>query len=109
MTGEFKAPASASSRGKQETMTELAASLLKLEGKKIEVVPNSEAGKAKIISDEDLNMLLDRSPEVFADRGKGWASKDGEEKEQAAFKVYDGQVDEGNDALARVMGESEEC
>jgi ATP-dependent DNA helicase len=90
-------------------MVELAASLLKLEGERIEVVPNSEVGRARIISDEDLDMMLDRSPEAFAGRGKGWASKDGEQKEQAAFKVYDGLVDEGNDALARVMGESEEC
>lgn len=108
MAGKFKTPTSALG-GKQETMAELAASLLKLEGEKIEVVPNSEAGKAGIASDEELNMLLDRSPEAFADRGKGWTSKDGEQKGQAAFKVYDGPVDEGNDALARVMGESEEC
>jgi ATP-dependent DNA helicase len=102
-------PASAANRGKPETMVEMATSLLKLEGEKIEVVSNTDAGKARVISDEDLNMLLDRSPEVFSHRGKGWASKGGEQKDTAAFKVYEAPVDEGNDALARMMGEDMEC
>ena len=106
-SGKFKMPTSIAGRGKQESMAELAASLLKLEEEKIEVVRDTNVGK--VISDQDLEMLLDRSPEVFATRGKGWVSKEGKEKTAAAFKVYDTLVGEGNDALARVMGEEAEC
>ena len=99
----------------------MAVSLLKLEGEKIEVVPNTAAGKAGVISDADLEMLLDRRPEVFVDRGKGWTSsgenapgkgvpgmdvkKTGTTKKPAAFAVYEAPVQEGNDALAHMMGE----
>jgi ATP-dependent DNA helicase len=112
--GKFKMPTLVANRGKQETMAELAASLLKLEGEKIEVVSDSGKGKAGVISDEDLDALLDRSENVFVDRGKGWTSKSaGVKKEKGVrctkFKVYDGPVDEGNDALGRMMGEAVEC
>jgi ATP-dependent DNA helicase len=105
-------PASKASRGKPETMAEIAASLLKLEGEKIHVVPNNEAGKASVLSDEDLELLLDRKPEVFADRGQGWtsgkAADGGQEvdgKAKAAFAVFEAPMDEGNDALAKLLGE----
>ncbi|KIM88017.1 hypothetical protein PILCRDRAFT_268568 [Piloderma croceum F 1598] len=113
--GKFKMPASKASRGKPETMAEIAASLLKLEGEKIHVVPNNEAGKASVLSDEDLELLLDRKPEVFADRGQGWTSgkaaeggKEVDGKAKAAFAVFDAPVDEGNDALAKLLGEDME-
>ncbi|KAF8879586.1 SNF2 family N-terminal domain-containing protein [Infundibulicybe gibba] len=115
--GKFKTPAAAVRHGKPETMAEMAAALLKLEGEKINVVPNTAEGKASVLSDEDLDMLLDRRPEVFADRGKGWTStrdaQDGENSAAAlgkktAFAVYDGPVDEGNDALAKMLGEDVE-
>jgi ATP-dependent DNA helicase len=95
-------------------MAEMAASLLQLEGEKIDVVPNTAEGKAGVLSDEDLEMLLDRSPSVFADRGKGWTSTgDALEGSQAAvpvgkktaFAVYEAPVDQGNDALAKMLGE----
>lgn len=98
-------------RGKGETIAEIAASLLKLEGEKIEVVPSSEAGKAKIISDSDLEKLLDRSPEVFAGRGKGWTSgaktvgQEQPESGDVAFEVFQAPVDQCNDGLAAIMGE----
>lgn len=104
-------PASKASRGKPETMAEMAASLLKLEGEKIDVVPNTEAGKANVLSDEDLEMLLDRSPEVFTDRGRGWTSGKTAERGQdvdakkTAFAVFEAPVDKGNDALAQLLGE----
>lgn len=66
-------PASATAE-KRETMAEMAASLLALEGEKIEVVPDTEAGKKSIMSDADLDVLLDRSEEVFKGRGAGWTS-----------------------------------
>lgn len=110
----------------------MAASLLRLEGEKIEVVPNTKEGKASVLSDKDLDMLLDRSPEVFAGRGKGWThttakpSSDSDPSPspsatpskrkrgarvaeakgtRAAFAVYDAPVDEGSDALAKMFGE----
>ena len=100
--------------------------LLKLEGEKIDVVPNTEAGKSEVLSDKDLDILLDRSPEVFADRVKGWTSADAEarkdvervevpmeadggreRKAKAAFAVFEGVADEGNDALANMLGEGD--
>ena len=105
-------PASKASRGKPETMAEMAASLLKLEGEKIDVVPNTKAGKANVLSDEDLNVLLDRRPEVFADRGQGWTSDKSAEgghqvdgTRKTAFAVFEAPVEQGNDALAKLLGE----
>lgn len=97
-------PASAA-RGKPQTMAEMASSLLRLEGEKIEVASNGDS----VISDEDLDVLLDRRPEVFAERGKGWTSKEGVQENKAAFAVYNASVEEGNDALAKMMGEDMEC
>ncbi|KAF8530036.1 SNF2 family DNA-dependent ATPase [Hysterangium stoloniferum] len=109
--GKFRMPGS-KARTKNESMAEMAASLLKLEGEKIEVVPDSEAGKAKIISDADLEQLLDRSPEVFAGRGKGWNSgaKGGDQAkpDDVAFEVFQAPVDQCNDSLAVMMGETVE-
>ena len=108
--GKFRMPGS-TSRGKGESFAETAASLLKLEGEKIEVVPSSEVGKAKIISDSDLEKLLDRSSEVFAGRGKGWTSGARAVKGRAhdtgdvAFEVFQAPVDQCNDGLAAMMGE----
>jgi ATP-dependent DNA helicase len=112
-------------------MAEMAANLLRLEGEKIEVVSDTKEGKAGVLSDKDLEVLLDRSPEVFADRGKGWSSSaavPGSEElsesagaagsatasddlaskgkgRRAAFAVYEAPADEGNDALAKMFGE----
>jgi ATP-dependent DNA helicase len=115
--GKFKMPAG-NTKSKPETMAEMAASLLKLEGEQIEVVPSTAAGKASVISDEDMEMLLDRRAEVFADRGLGWNSTSAKTEaaaadmaagavgeKQAAFAVYQPAVDEGHDALAKMMGE----
>lgn len=105
-------PASKASRSKPETMAEMAASLLKLEGEKIDVIPNTAAGKAHVLSDGDLEVLLDRSPAVFADRGQGWTSVNivkgrpaADGKRTAAFEVFEAPVEEGNDALAKLFGE----
>ncbi|KAF8151445.1 SNF2 family N-terminal domain-containing protein [Crassisporium funariophilum] len=125
--GKFKMPAAAAST-KRETMAEMAASLLRLESEKIEVVPNTKEGKQGVISDADLDALLDRRPEVFAERGKGWTSsgaaagnaqsdKSTDEKvelihaagsgKKAAFAVYEAPVEESSDALAKMLGEEE--
>ncbi|CAL1702831.1 unnamed protein product [Somion occarium] len=102
--GKFKAPTQ-TGNGKPETMAEMAASLLKLEGEKIQVVPDTAEGKASVISDEELDMLLDRRPEVFSDRVKGWTSRTKRETEKTAFAVYDAPVHEGSHMLAGMMGE----
>ncbi|KAJ7723043.1 SNF2 family DNA-dependent ATPase [Mycena metata] len=101
--GKFKMPASADANapGKRTTMAEMAADLLRLEGEQIDVLPTTtHAGDADVLSDADLEALLDRSPEVFADRGTGWKSS---AKGQAAFAVFEPPADAGSDALAGLM------
>lgn len=119
LPGKFKKPAAAAGKSKPETMAEMAAELLRLEGEKIDVVPNTAEGKAGVLSDEDLEVLLDRRPQVFADRGEGWTSSGktaGREADagvvpemadgkRTAFAVYQAPVDQGNDALAKMLGE----
>ncbi|KAF9066436.1 SNF2 family N-terminal domain-containing protein [Rhodocollybia butyracea] len=110
--GKFRMPtAAAQLSGKNESMAEMAASLLRLEGEKIDVVPNTTEGKANVLTDAELDALLDRSPEVFTDRGKGWTSADAsgtvEGSKKAAFAVYEAAINEGNDALAMMLGEDE--
>jgi ATP-dependent DNA helicase len=58
-------------RGKQsaESMTGMAKALLDLEGEEINVAKSGD----QIISDADLEVLLDRSPEAYA-REKGWSA-----------------------------------
>lgn len=106
-------PTAAAARGKPETMAEMAASLLRLEGEQIEVVPGTAAGRASVLDDADLNMLLDRSPAVFEERGRGWTSEaakgaakgEKEAKGGEAFAVFEAPVDQGNEALANMLGE----
>ncbi|KAF7348923.1 SNF2 family DNA-dependent ATPase [Mycena venus] len=103
--GKFKMPA-ADAGSKRTTMAEMAADLLRLEGEQIDVLPTTtQAGDENILSDADLEALLDRSPEVFADRGTGWRSS---AKGQAAFAVFEPPPDAGSDALAGMMGEETE-
>ncbi|KAJ6577684.1 SNF2 family N-terminal domain-containing protein [Mycena capillaripes] len=101
--GKFKMPAADAGAGKRTTMAEMAADLLRLEGEQIDVLPTTtHAGDTDVLSDADMEALLDRSPEVFADRGTGWRSS---AKGQAAFAVFEPPPDAGSDALAGMMGE----
>ena len=79
--GEFVNPTAAKG-SKNQALAEMAMELHRLEGEKIQVVPNTEAGKASVISDEELE--LDRRPEVFAGRQKGWTSTGQVKEEEAA-------------------------
>ncbi|PFH47228.1 hypothetical protein AMATHDRAFT_68199 [Amanita thiersii Skay4041] len=138
--GKFKKPAAAAGVNgvnAAKSMAEVAAALLRLEADKIEVVPPpSEGGEGGyvVLSDEELDILLDRRPEVFTQRGRGWTNvgqrgeeeevlmedkEDEKEKEEvervvgvsgkrAAFAVYEAPKDVGNDALARMLGEDVE-
>ncbi|KAH9915232.1 SNF2 family N-terminal domain-containing protein [Fomitopsis serialis] len=103
--GEFKDPTLAPSRNRKETMAAMAAALLKLEGEQIEVVPSTAAGKASVISDEELD--------VYMERGRGWTSAGSAEGKggaarTAAFAVYEAPVTKGGDFLADMLGEEEE-
>lgn len=102
------------------TIADMAADLLRLEGEKIDVVPDVEddgdddddGGKRKgcdkhrdrVLSDRHLDMLLDRSPEVFESRGLGWTSG-ADEIKKAAFAVYEAPKNQGTDALTAMMDE----
>ncbi|KAG1840030.1 SNF2 family N-terminal domain-containing protein [Suillus tomentosus] len=104
--GKFKLPGQGAPKLNPQSMTELAADLLKLEGEQIDVVTNTSVeGKKRVLSDEDLNMLLDRSGAVFTDRKKGWKSEESGAGKRAAFAVYEAPVHEGNDLVAKIMGE----
>ena len=121
----------------------MAAQLLQLEGEHIEVVQNTADGKRGIISDAELDMLLDRRKEVFEGRGVGWKSgasvknrggvvaggratptaaasaaavtaatataspgrRANVDRKSDLFEVYEAPKDEGNDALAHMLGE----
>lgn len=90
-------------------MAEMAQTLLQLESEKIHIVSSVQDTKAnELISDEALEKLLDRSPEVFEVRGKGWKvdrAKDELKGEITAFEVFQQAEDQGNNGLARMMGE----
>ena len=90
-------------------MTDMAKELLNLEGEKIDVVSE----KDMVISDAALEALLDRSPEVFAQRALGWTSAESERRangkktKNVAFEVFEQQTDEASEGLAHMMGEDE--
>ncbi|KAF8553112.1 hypothetical protein OG21DRAFT_1414866 [Imleria badia] len=107
--GKFKMPGQVG-RTKADNIADMAAALLRLEGDHIEVVPETREGKQGVLSDQDLDMLLDRSEAVYADRHKGWSSeREGGVGEapgrKAAFAVYEAPVHGGNELVARIMGE----
>ncbi|KAF8497837.1 SNF2-family ATP dependent chromatin remodeling factor snf21 [Russula emetica] len=132
--GKFKVPIGGSAKAGEarQTIAEMASQLLELEGEHIEVVQNTSDGKRGIISDAELDMLLDRRKEVFEGRGVGWKSgaasvknRSGvagdrataaaatasrgranvDKRESDLFEVYEAPKDEGNDALAHMLGE----
>jgi ATP-dependent DNA helicase len=136
LSGKFKAPIGGGAKAGEarQTIAEMATQLLELEGEHIEVVQNTAAGKRGVISDAELDMLLDRRKEVFEGRGVGWKSGasasvknrtgggvvagDRATTADAAaataglgraksdlFEVYEAPKDEGNDALAHMLGE----
>jgi len=107
----------------RQTIAEMAAQLLELE-----VVQRTAAGKQRgIIGDAELDMLLDRRREVVEGRRVGWKSsrrrgkgasssggaRSASEEESpwrgdardGLFEVYEAPADEGNDALAHMLGE----
>ncbi|KAK6966481.1 SNF2 family N-terminal domain-containing protein [Favolaschia claudopus] len=105
--GKFQMPvtADAPTSKRSTTMAEMAADLLRLEGERV-LPTTTQAGDETILSDADLEALLDRSPEVFAYRGTGWRSSGGNnEKGEAAFAVFEPPVDAGSEVLSGMMGE----
>ena len=99
------------------------AQLVVLEGNHIEVVQSTAAGASerRVISDAELDMMVDRRKEVFERRGVGWksgaagkdAKGDGINSTRAGttcdwrglFEMYEAPAAEGNDALAHMLGE----
>ena len=111
LAGKFKMPGEVG-RTKADNIADMAAALLRLEGDHIEVVADTREGKEGVLSDRDLGMLLDRSEAVFTDRRKGWSSEQGagagageEGGKKAAFVVYEAPVHNGNELVAKIMGE----
>ena len=106
--GKFKQLGSQPTKPK-ETMSDMAKELLSLEGEKIDVVSE----KDMVISNAALDALLDRSPEIFAQRALGWTSAESERRTSGkktanvAFEVFEQQADEANEGLAHMMGEDE--
>nr|XP_018266547.1 helicase [Kwoniella dejecticola CBS 10117]OBR88705.1 helicase [Kwoniella dejecticola CBS 10117] len=102
-------------KAKAESTAEMAKALLELEGEEIDVVSKDD----KIISDADLDILLDRSPAAFA-RQKGWSAglgKTGADRkaqmkqgEKTAFEVFEAAKDDagGLDTMFAGDGEMEE-
>jgi len=145
LSGKFKVPIGGNAKAGEarQTITEMAAQLLQLEGEHIEVVQNTADGKRGIISDAELDMLLDRRKEIFEGRGVGWKSgasvknrggvvvgdratptsaaataataaasvmaspgrRANVDRKSDLFEVYEAPKDEGNDALAHMLGE----
>ncbi|KAH9968395.1 hypothetical protein BJV74DRAFT_990676 [Russula compacta] len=109
----------------RQTIAEMAAPLLELEGEHIEVMQSTAAGKRSVISDTELDMLLDPRKQVFEDCGVGWtsgaASKDAMgdginartgmtraghvDADNGLYEVYEAPVYVGNDELAHMPGE----
>ena len=97
---------------KQQTMAQIAADLLRLEGEQIKVVPKGEVGKKTVLlSDQELEMLFNRNIGEMANRGQGWNSagvnpKESDAKTTAAFAVFNGPMEQdGSDMMSRLMGE----
>ncbi|TYJ55066.1 hypothetical protein B9479_004290 [Cryptococcus floricola] len=99
--------------GGKETVAEMAKALLALEGEEINVVSKDD----QVISDADLDILLDRSPAAFA-REKGWSAglgktgADGRAEqlkkgEKTLFEVFES-AKEGEGGLSGMFGGTEE-
>ncbi|KAJ7054836.1 SNF2 family DNA-dependent ATPase [Mycena amicta] len=119
--GKFKMPTTHEGAAKQHqtSMAEMAAELLRLSSE-ADADDVLHAGDL-LLSDADMDALLDRSPEVFAGRGEGWRSGTGNGKSgaqgktgQHAFEVFEPAADASGEGmgvgvgLEGIMGESEE-
>jgi ATP-dependent DNA helicase len=133
LIGKFRRPGQLVSKEKEDTS--LADDVLRLDTEHITVVPNTAEGRKEVISDRDLDLMLDRNEEVFKERGVGWASKavlagsvaadakmdkdmnrggvksgrtvaGGEDgKERVAFEVFEAQTEGTNAGLTKMFGE----
>ncbi|WVQ64621.1 uncharacterized protein L199_002788 [Kwoniella botswanensis] len=99
-------------KSKVESTAEMAKALLELDGEEIDVVSKDD----KIISDADLDILLDRSPAAFA-RQKGWSAglgKSGADRkaqiqkgERTAFEVFEAAKDDAGGLDTMFGGDGE--
>ncbi|PWN28122.1 hypothetical protein BDZ90DRAFT_246039 [Jaminaea rosea] len=110
--GAFKLPAGAVSdalsggsksgggSGKNESMVDMARSLLALEGEKVQLAGEDD----EVISQKTLDLLLDRSEAAYA-RGMGWSAQ-GASGSDPAFEVTETAADGANEDLARLMADA---
>ncbi|EPQ26329.1 uncharacterized protein PFL1_05978 [Pseudozyma flocculosa PF-1] len=108
--GKFRLPAGYNAGGaggvkrkKEDEMAEMASNLLKLEGEQVQLAGEDD----EIISQANLEKLLDRSPAAY-ERRTGWVtSRSGGEGDeaggQAAFEVTETVVDEANEEIAKLL------
>ncbi|CAO1630516.1 unnamed protein product [Parajaminaea phylloscopi] len=104
--GMFKVPGMSSSEilnrssaakgSKQESMQDMAKSLLALEGEKVQLAGEDD----EIISDSVLEQLLDRSDAAYA-RKMGWVASGADGAD--AFEVTETTADGANEDLAKLM------
>ena len=103
-SGKFRLPAGYNSsrrkREKEDDVAALASELLRLEGETVVTGENDE-----VISDANLDKLLDRSEAAYA-RRTGWVTSV-EGSSNAAFEVTETVADEANEEIAKLLaGES---
>lgn len=90
--GKFKSPANSSKDKKQEsTIRELADILASEDGEQVQIVAEGD----KVISDADIEKLLDRSPSVFESKN---TSETNQFREMEASELQDGK----NEVLATI-------
>ena len=113
--GKFRLPAgyqsSSSGAGKkkkgEEEMDEITNQLLALESEQVTLVKDEND---QIISDHDLELLLDRSPQAY-ERKLGWVSASDDPKRpgrrgkpaRSAFEVTETKTDEANEEIAKLL------
>nr|GAT48041.1 predicted protein [Mycena chlorophos] len=87
----------------EQSLAEMAAELLRLSTQADED-DGVHAGDV-VLSDRDMDALLDRSEEVFTGRGEGWRSGKGKSKGgQHAFEVFEPAVDEAAEGIGVGVG-----
>ncbi|KAF7305235.1 SNF2 family DNA-dependent ATPase [Mycena chlorophos] len=100
--GKFKMPTNEGPA--KQSLAEMAAELLRLSTEADEDDGVLHAGDV-VLSDRDMDALLDRSDEVFSGRGEGWRSGKGKSNGgQHAFEVFELAVDEGTEGMGVGVG-----
>ncbi|KAG2118625.1 hypothetical protein DEU56DRAFT_138122 [Suillus clintonianus] len=93
LPGQSRGPPKSDAR----SIAGLTTGLLNPGGGQIGVVTSASAdGKKRVLSNEELDMLLDRRETVITNRKKGWKSEEDGAEKGVAFTVYEAPVHRGN-------------